>query len=390
MVALTLLYAAHMSAVQAELVPFRALRTDDFSHSDELLLPWSTSKGAGRERPASEAAAHLAEISKDLGGGGLVATCYAPQVFRRLRGLFGVEAESFLECTRPENLIKQLFIGDPAGWTATVTEGKSGSVFWQSPESNLLVKSVPRSELRTLLSMLPDYCQHMENERGSLLCKFVGCFTLRFLASLPGLGSDSHVDFVVMLNALPADLPMHSRFDLKGSTVGRTAHAEGAAPADVVRKDLDLPETGGVFCIPAAARRTLLLLVEADSLFLERHGVMDYSLLVGVHEISSHGWDEAPAGTVKSSCGTRLYCFGIIDVLSAFDMTRRLESFVKGLKHNKRELSCVNPEDYGSRFRNRIANLLTSRESAEHSEKAQRRRALSLCEDSEFVVLDTP
>ncbi len=44
--------------------------------------------------------------------------------------------------------------------------------------------------------------------------------------------------FIVMNNLLRTDVPLHRRYDLKGSTLGRTAGPESKASA--ILKDLDV------------------------------------------------------------------------------------------------------------------------------------------------------
>lgn len=46
------------------------------------------------------------------------------------------------------------------------------------------------------------------------------------------------VRFVVMNNLLRTDVPLHRRYDLKGSTLGRTAGPEPRS--DAILKDLDI------------------------------------------------------------------------------------------------------------------------------------------------------
>ena len=76
---------------------------------------------------------------------------------------------------------------------------------------------------------------------------------------------------------------MHRRYDLKGSTVGRSAAASGGGgPAEegAVLKDNDLARP--LRLARASALEAIGAQVDADVSFLAAHGLMDYSLLVGV------------------------------------------------------------------------------------------------------------
>ena len=70
--------------------------------------------------------------------------------------------------------------------------------------------------------------------RHTLLPRYLGFHRLQ----IPDIGK---VHFVVFANVFSTDRVIHERYDLKGSTLGRTVGAETLArKADCVRKDLDL------------------------------------------------------------------------------------------------------------------------------------------------------
>ena len=75
---------------------------------------------------------------------------------------------------------------------------------------------------------------------------------------------------------------VHEMYDLKGSTVGRFAtEAEKArGPAHTVLKDMDLQRK---IRLGPGRREAFLRQVSLDAAFLERMGIMDYSLLLGIH-----------------------------------------------------------------------------------------------------------
>eukprot|EP00879_Flechtneria_rotunda_P014779 GHRR01015443.1.p1 GENE.GHRR01015443.1~~GHRR01015443.1.p1 ORF type:complete len:930 (+),score=427.73 GHRR01015443.1:117-2906(+) len=97
--------------------------------------------------------------------------------------------------------------------------------------------------------------------------------------------SHMQVRFVVMANIFVTDLQIHRRYDIKGSTDGRTVGPEAmtkAADGDstVIFKDLDV-DTRIVLQQPAYDKLIAQLTADAD--LLRTVGVMDYSLLLGVH-----------------------------------------------------------------------------------------------------------
>ncbi|CAI7871374.1 unnamed protein product, partial [Closterium sp. NIES-54] len=87
------------------------------------------------------------------------------------------------------------------------------------------------------------------------------------------------IRFVVMANVFVTDLRMHRRFDLKGSSQGRSTE-KVAVDETTTLKDLDLDLS---FHMPASWRALMHRQIALDTTFLQRQRIMDYSLLLGVH-----------------------------------------------------------------------------------------------------------
>ena len=83
-----------------------------------------------------------------------------------------------------------------------------------------------------------------------------------------------------MGNVFPSDVVLHRRYDLKGSRHGRTAGAEALAKPNAVLKDLDVDLA---LALEPRTHAELTRALRADAAFLERLGLIDYSLLLGVH-----------------------------------------------------------------------------------------------------------
>eukprot|EP00884_Botryococcus_braunii_P003587 jgi/Botrbrau1/13229/Bobra.0199s0002.1 len=83
-----------------------------------------------------------------------------------------------------------------------------------------------------------------------------------------------------MGNVFPTDTRLHRKYDLKGSTYGRTVGAAAALDSNAVLKDLDLDVR---LEVAPAARAALLEQVARDTQLLEKLHIMDYSLLLGLH-----------------------------------------------------------------------------------------------------------
>tara|TARA_B100000780_G_C20662928_1_gene263909 strand:- start:10 stop:393 length:384 start_codon:yes stop_codon:yes gene_type:complete len=117
----------------------------------------------------------------------------------------------------------------------------------------------------------------MSKHNESLLPKFFGLYKLK-------LGK-RWVRVVVMSNAFFTPLEVHQKYDLKGSTVNRSVsekkQAAAAAEGDIaVLKDSDLSKA---IWLTEKQRDDLLGQTHRDGQFLCSHGIMDYSLLLGIH-----------------------------------------------------------------------------------------------------------
>lgn len=91
-----------------------------------------------------------------------------------------------------------------------------------------------------------------------------------------------NVKFVIMNSVFYTDKHLQEFYDLKGSIAGRTAK-----PGDQVLKDNDLRARlpDGALALQPEVRERVRRQLIRDCNFLQRNGVMDYSMLVGVHQV---------------------------------------------------------------------------------------------------------
>ena len=84
-------------------------------------------------------------------------------------------------------------------------------------------------------------------------------------------------------------LQVHRKYDLKGSTVDREASDKEKAKKDPTLKDMDFLNDGAKIKIGDDARGKLLETLTADVEFLTKNAIMDYSLLLGIHDTKRVG-----------------------------------------------------------------------------------------------------
>ena len=93
-----------------------------------------------------------------------------------------------------------------AGWRsagpavhAVETSSRSGSVYWQSTDGRLFLKTLTAKEARVLRGLLGAYEAHLRAHPASLLPRFVGLFKIRLLDE-PAAGSPTKVYICAMIN----------------------------------------------------------------------------------------------------------------------------------------------------------------------------------------------
>lgn len=186
---------------------------------------------------------------------------YCPMVFRNLREMFKIDAADYMMSICGSAALRELS-----------SPGKSGSVFYLSQDDRFMIKTLRKSEVQVLLRMLPNYHHHVHMYENTLITKFFGLHRIK-----PAGGRK--VRFVVMGNMFCTELRIHRRFDLKGSSQGRSTD-KIEIDENTTLKDLDLEY---VFYLEPSWREALLKQIEDDCRFLESQRIMDYSLLLGLH-----------------------------------------------------------------------------------------------------------
>ncbi|XP_061550746.1 phosphatidylinositol 4-phosphate 5-kinase type-1 alpha-like isoform X1 [Phycodurus eques] len=301
---------------------------------------------------------------------------YAPVAFRYFRELFGIRPDDYLYSLCNEPLIE------------LTNPGASGSIFYVTRDDEFIIKTVQHKEAEFLQKLLPGYYMNLNQNPRTLLPKFFGLYCVQC--------GGKNIRVVVMNNILPRSVRMHLKFDLKGSTYKRRASKKEREKTRPTFKDLDfLSDVPEGLSLDQDTYNALLKTLQRDCLVLESFKIMDYSLLLGVHnktqaqrERQSQG---SPAGGVDemrpaaqkalystaiesiqggSTCretldhddtmggipavggkGEHLLLFiGIIDILQSYRLIKKLEHSWKSLIHDGDTVSVHRPGFYAERF----------------------------------------
>merc|ERR1719320_211702 len=313
---------------------------------------------------------------------------YAPVAFRYFRDLFGIPPDDFMIsiCNEP---LREL--GNP---------GASGSIFYLTNDDEFILKTVSLKEAEFLQKLLPGYYMNLQQNPRTTLPKFFGMFCYQC--------NQKNIRLIVMNNLLPSNVKMHLKFDLKGSTYKRKASKHEKAKSSPTFKDLDFMELlpDGLLLEPETYT-ALISTMRRDCRVLESFKIMDYSLLVGVHNIDlaakeraeslgasgttmpcfdrqkskreklvAHSTamesiqatsdpvdigEEMPPGGIpaRNHKGERLLLFvGIIDILQSYRLIKKLEHTFKAMIHDGDTVSVHRPGFYAERFMNFMSSKI--------------------------------
>ena len=206
---------------------------------------------------------------------------YCPEVFRELRALFGLDPADYLVSLTSKYILSELN-----------SPGKSGSFFYYSRDYKYIIKTIHRAEHIHLRKHLREYYTHVKQNPDTLLCQFYGLHRVKMPISFQNKIKHRKIYFIVMNNLFPPHLDIHRTYDLKGSTWGRRTAVDQRAmdePGSTYRpvlKDLNWLESNERILFGPVKKKKFLEQLRKDISLLSRLNIMDYSLLVGIHDLN--------------------------------------------------------------------------------------------------------
>ncbi|KAF9290047.1 Phosphatidylinositol-4-phosphate 5-kinase [Linnemannia elongata] len=207
---------------------------------------------------------------------------YAPWVFRNLREDFHIDASDYLVSLTSKYILSEL--GSP---------GKSGSFFYFSQDYRFIIKTIHHAEHKFMRKILKDYFNHVKQNPHTLLCRFFGLHRVK-------LPHGRKIHFVVMGNVFPPNRDIHETYDLKGSTLGRAISDEELNNNPrATQKDLNWVNRNRKLELGPEKRHLFVEQTKRDVELLARLNIMDYSLLIGIHDLERGNKDNIRDNTLK-------------------------------------------------------------------------------------------
>lgn len=138
--------------------------------------------------------------------------------------------------------------------------------------------------------MLRNYHEYLtEKNTDSMISRVFGLHKVIFYRKR---GKTSQkIYFCVMNNVFQTTKKIDLRYDLKGSTYGRqTVKDKSGIIVDrsVALKDLDFLQKKDIFKVGHENREKIVNILRQDAQFFADNNIIDYSLLVGIHNRSEH------------------------------------------------------------------------------------------------------
>jgi len=305
---------------------------------------------------------------------------YCPLVFRNLRERFSIYDSDYLRSlTKFQPIAVDILSGRP-------------TKFYSTYDNQLILKTLSSDEVENMHHLLKEYHPYIVERYGkTLLPQYLGMYRLTVEGQVTYI--------VVMRNIFNSRLTIHKKYDLKGSNPDREASEKERGKDLPCFKDNDFIKDGAKLHLDLESKNKLISTLEADTAFLVRENLIDYSLCLGIHdcnknvqelvdmnspkstssnddedeaagdsgspkEIGSSGManqgemmqvdDVAEIGVITSApispsgggSGRQIYFMGLVDVLTQFGLRKRIVT--------------IDPEQYRKRFMEFIAKAITT------------------------------
>lgn len=291
---------------------------------------------------------------------------YCPLVFRNLRERFSIYDTDYLKSlTTFQPVAKEILPGRP-------------TKFYSTYDNQLILKTLSSDEVENMHHLLKEYHPYIVERFGkTLLPQYLGMYRLTVEGQVTYI--------VVMRNIFSSRLPIHKKYDLKGSNPENREASEKERGKDLpCFKDNDFIKDGAKLHLDLESKNKLISTLEADTAFLAKENLIDYSLCLGIHDCakyqqelaelnsprstSSNEDDEEMVGdsgspkdgltredsmqdgvissTPLQSGNRQIYFMGLVDVLTQFGLRKRIVT--------------IDPEQYRKKFMDFIAKAIVS------------------------------
>jgi hypothetical protein len=237
---------------------------------------------------APHAPAVQAELPSALKKGAIRFQALAPKVFESIRRSASISATEYAEAMNPSstNAAEALFNIEESQANVLIeklSEGRGGAFFYFSQNYKFVIKTISDGEYNFMSSILKKMWKQMM--RGdTLLSRYFGVYTLLYR------GADIKIVVMENVSYMFPRLPIHRKYDLKGSWVARSMMKSNEAqkmPTEEDKRTLKDMDMCYSVAVSSKTRKDLIQAISKDIDFLADAGIMDYSLFLSFHIVRS-------------------------------------------------------------------------------------------------------
>ena len=235
--------------------------------------------------------------------------------------------------------------------------GSSGAFFYFTGDGEYIIKTLTSEEVSVFHSIIDEYTLRITDKIPSNFARILGLYQIKV--------NRARSIYVILMENLSSYMNDPWRFDMKGSAIDRRATERSyngldSLPNNKVYKDIDFSKAKIVFEIDDNEMTEMLNSIKLDTLLLEAHFIMDYSLLLIVAQNKSLRSTMIKRKNYVES-GKYVIGIGIIDFLQAYNAKKKLENRYKTLKQNEgQQISAIPPTPYRERFLEMIKSIFFS------------------------------
>lgn len=191
---------------------------------------------------------------------------YCPLVFKNIRERFNISEESYLRSLTHDGME-----------TLDDTNSKNNARFYRSHDRRYVIKTITSEDVEGLHNILQDYHKHIVETKGNTL--------LPHLLGLFRLTVENKENYILVMRSVFSNrFKVHFKYDIKGSTVDREATIKEKEKSHPTFKDNDLLNEARQINIGAESKLQFMEKLTRDVEFLTALKIMDYSLLIGIHD----------------------------------------------------------------------------------------------------------
>ncbi|CAF3753761.1 unnamed protein product [Rotaria sp. Silwood1] len=172
-----------------------------------------------------------------------------------------------------------------------VNPSSSGSLLYLTSKSTYLIKTARDYDAKFIQQkFLHAYFEHVKKRPNTFLTKLFGVYGyIPYISSQKGITIDSFtLRFIIFSNIIPTNIDIHEKYDLKGSSYKRDANFTERIKKSATFKDNDFRDIHPQgLKIPKNIYYHLKDIITYDVEFLEKLNIMDYSLLLTIHNMDN-------------------------------------------------------------------------------------------------------